>query len=224
MMNKQMRIALEDYEKRGIMDSRDVDYLQHLQIPVPDATDDIAMEGIARAILHGAASNYTDAYREIKGWFLGIASKRKYIDEVCADLIDWCKDKDLDHPNLDLDMGSFLTWFKTSESLNWRFYFLLDDATWSQIERDLKADNISALETMYDIDLTRRREVTRHLDSIRDIKGLIKCVETYKQRSDKFFELVLKRNRKIKGFPFQVILLGCNDLRRTVKCIVNMAI
>ena len=57
----------------------------------------------------------------------------------------------------------------------------------------------------------------------KDIAGLIKIVNLYRTRSDKFFELILKRQIKIKMAPFQVILLGANDLRRTVKKIVNLA-
>ena len=51
----------------------------------------------------------------------------------------------------------------------------------------------------------------------------MKVVETYQKRSDKFFDLVINRKIKIKSFPFQVILLGAADLRRTVKKIVNLA-
>lgn len=212
--------SLESLMERKILDERDVDYLNHLEIP----SENIATEGIIRARLHDTGSVITDSYREIKGWFLATESKRKYIVEICDDLVDWLKEKDNDYRDLDLDMGTFKTFLKTSETFYWRFYFLSDDITFNKIVKDLKADKISDLEAIYDIDFSRRKETTQMLDSIKDIKGLIKVVETYKTRTDTFFDLILKRKLKIKSFPFQVILLGATDLRRTVKKIVNLAL
>jgi len=60
--------------------------------------------------------NFTDAYREIKGWFLSIESKRRYIDEKCQETIEWLKEKDKEYPHLNLDMNEFYTWMKTSET------------------------------------------------------------------------------------------------------------
>jgi hypothetical protein len=214
---------LEDFDNRGIMDDRDVDYLEHLDVPTPEV-DDVAMEGIIRAVAHDVGSVYTDTYRELKGWFLGIESKRKYIEEICIDLIDWLKDKDADERNLNLDMGSFKTWMKTSESFFWRFYFLLNVEVWRNIENDLKKGEISQLESIYGLEFKDRVKVTRYLDSIDNIPDLIKVVETYIKRSNRFFELITQRKVKVKMAPFQVILLGAADLRRTVKKIVNLAI
>lgn len=119
---------------------------------------------------------------------------------------------------------SILFQIKYYQLLYCDYYFLLENSTWSRIESDLKADRISGLETIYDINFRDRVEIARYLDSIRDIKGLIKVVETYRDRSNKFFALISKRKTSIKSFPFQVILLGAADLRRTVKKIVNLAI
>jgi uncharacterized protein YdiU (UPF0061 family) len=213
--------AIEDMLDRKILDERDIDFLNHLKLPAPD---DVALEGIIRAVVHDAGSVYTDSYREIKGWFLGMESKRKYINEICDDLIDWLKDKNVDYPHLDLDLNSFYTWMKTSETFFWRYFFLLNDRTWSKIEKDLKTDRITELETLYDIDFSSRKEVANYLDSIRTIKDLIKVVEDYKKRTNIFFDLISKRKVKVKMAPFQVILLGSTDLRRTCKKIVNLAI
>ena len=101
--------------------------------------------------------------------------------------------------------------------------FLLHNPTWSKIESDLKSGRVSRLENIYDIDFSARKESATDLDSITDIKGLMDVVATYQKRSDMFFELIIKRKTKIKSFPFQVILLGAADLRRTVKKIVNLA-
>ena len=220
------KVSTEDLSEKGFMDDRDVDYLDHLDIPDAELTptDEVAMEGIARALVHDSASTYTDVYREVKGYFLGATSKQKYIEEICVDLIDWLDEKNADYKNLDLDMGSFKTWMKTSETLHWRFYFLLNDSTWSKIEADLKSGKISALETLYDVNYTDRKSVTDNLDSITNINGLINIVKKYADRSNKFFELIKKRKVTIKMAPFQVILLGATDLRRTAKKIVNLAI
>ena len=214
--------SLESFIQRGIMDERDVDYLNHLEIP--ELKEEVALEGIIRAAAHDLGSVVTDTYREIKGWLIAIETKRRYISEICDDLIDWLKDKDIDYKNLDLDMGTVKTFMKTSETFYWRFYFLLDNGIYNQMIADIKANKITNLEAMYDIDFTKRQSVTKDLDSIDNIKDLIKVVERYKERSNKFFELIIKRKSKIKSFPFQVILLGATDLRRTAKKIVNLAI
>jgi hypothetical protein len=205
----------------GVMDDRDIDYLNHLEIPM---LDDVAMEGIIGATIKGIPDTFHGATTEFKGWLKGIGSKRKYIDDSAADLIEWLKDKELDNRDLDLDMGSFKTWLKTSPRVMWRYYFILNNQMWSNIERDLKDGKITDLETLYNVDLKSRQETARELDSITDIKGLIKVVETYRKRCDKFFDLILTRKVKIKNAPFQVMLLGLVDLRMSVKNIVNLAL
>ncbi len=217
-----MALSLEELERRGIMDERDQDYLEHLEVPETQVNE-VAIEGIIGAVIHDAGSVYTDAYREMKGWFLGMESKRQYIERICQDVIVWLKDNDLEYRNLNLDMGTFKTWMKTSETYYWRYFFLLDDSTWRQIESDLKAGRVTDLESIYSIDFKSRKEVTRYLDSIDNIPELIKVVELYIKRSNTFFDLITKRKIKIKSAPFQVILLGATDLRRTVKKIVNLA-
>lgn len=212
----------EEIEATGAMTDVDIDYLEHLQ--VPEVTEEIAMEGILRAVGHDAGSTFTDAYREMKGWFLGIESKRKYINTICDDIIEWLEDKDVEYKNLNLDMGTFKTWMKTSETFYWRYYFLLNDKYWKEMEKDLRAGKITGVESLYSIDFKDRKDIATYLDSIDNIKDLIKVVKSYKERTNKFFDLIIKRKVKIKAFPFQVILLGSTDLRRTVKKIVNLAI
>lgn len=218
-----MALTLEELEERGIMDERDIDYLEHLEVPAVEIND-VATEGIIRAVAHDSASSFTDAYREIKGWFIGIESKRKYIEQIIEDLIDWLKDKDVEHRGLDLDMGSFKTWMKTSETFFWRYYFLLNDNVWHRVESDLRAGRITELESLYSIDFRDRKEIASYLDSLTSIKELIKMAELYRTRSNTFFKLIVDRKVKIKSAPFQVILLGACDLRRTLKKIVNLAL
>ncbi len=216
-----LTLVLEDFENRGVLNEVELDQFEHLDVP---EVDEIAMEGILRAVAHDAASVYTDAYRELKGYFLGVESKRKYIEEICTDIVGWLEDKKYDYPNLDLDMGMFKTWMKTSEFFFWRYYFLLDDGTWNKIVSDLKSGNITELEGIYSIDFKARKNIARRLDSVTDIPELIKIVKLYIERSNKFSELIFQRKVKIKAFPFAVILAGALDLRRTVKKIVNLAI
>ena len=85
--------SLESLMVRNVLDERDIDYLNHLEIDEVN----IATEGIVRAGAHNLGSVLTDSYREIKGWVIGTESKRKYIIEICDDLIDWLKGKDVDY-------------------------------------------------------------------------------------------------------------------------------
>ena len=229
---------MEDFEERGVMNEVDQDYLDHLDVPELSQIDQVTLEGVIGAIVHDKVSKISDTYREIKGWLLGVESKRKYIEEICNDLIEWLKDKDINYRNLDLDAGTFGTWMKTSEFFYYRFFFLLNEKTWHQVLGDLKSGNVTHLESIYSmqsviphgtyrfntVNFTDRTDVMRYLDSVGDIKTLVKIVETYKQRVNEFCHLIIDRRIKIKGAPFQVMLLGAADLRRTCKKIVNLAI
>ena len=120
-------------------------------------------------------------------------------------------------------MGKFKTWMKTSETFFWRYYFVLHDEVYNDIMRSIKNDEISALEVNVDFNMNDRMRVTYMLDSAKTIKDLIVIVEKYRARCNSIFGGLLKRKRKIQGFPFQVMLLGYNDLNRTVKKIVNLS-
>lgn len=209
------RVALEDFNDEDLKEEG---------IFVPEITEDnIAQEGIIKALVGDAVRGIPEAYREMKGWFLGIQSKRNYINEQCQDTIEWLRDEDKSNPKLDLDMGTFKTWAKTSETFYWRYYFLLHDSIYNDIMKSIKNNEISNLEINMDFNMKDRMKVAQMLDSIRSIKDLIVVVEKYRARSNAVFEAMLKRERRIQSFPFQVILLGYNDLNRTVKKIVNLA-
>ena len=208
-------VSLEEFNDEDLLEE---------DIHVPEITEDqIAEEGIVKAILGGIARDNASMFREIKGWFLGIESKRKYIDENCKETIEWLKEEDRDNPKLDLSMGKFKTWMKTSETFFWRYYFVLHDEVYNDIMRSIKNDEISALEVNVDFNMNDRMRVTYMLDSAKTIKDLIVIVEKYRARCNSIFGGLLKRKRKIQGFPFQVMLLGYNDLNRTVKKIVNLS-
>lgn len=225
--------ALEQLMAAGIMDERDRDFLYHLYIPATEEVAleqyygqplEVALEGVIGATIKDQFGQLISPYSEIKGWFLGVESKRKYVEDVCNDLIDWLKDKQADYRDLDLDMGSFKTWMKTSETFFWRYYFLLEDNVYREAMNDIKKGDVTSIETIVDINWKDRTRVARMLDSVRDIRGLIMIVETYRDRSNSYFQAILKRKVKVKMAPFQVILLGATDLRLTVKKIVNLAI
>jgi len=209
-------------EKYSLEDFTDED----IQYEVDDLTseEDIATEGYIRAIAGDIKRDFTDAYGEIKGWFQGINTKKEQINKNCLNTIDWLKDKDLDYRDLDLDMGSFKTWLKTSETFYWRYYFVLNDKIYNDIINSIKNDEISGIEVLTDFDITERMKTARMLDSIRNIKDLIVIVERYRSRTNLIFDKLLARKTKFKNFPFQILLLGGLDLTRTVKKIVNLAI
>lgn len=192
----------------------------------PEVTysDEVSMEGYIRAMGGSLVRDFTGAYQEAKGWFTGAHSKQKYINEKCEDLIDWLKDENISHPKLDLDTGTIKTWFKTSEVFYWRYYFILHDDIYNDMIKQLKSGKITKIEDLTDYDFTSRKEVTRMMDSIRSIPDMIVVVEKYRARSNYAIELLLNRDRTVKSFPFQVMLLGYIDLERTVKQIVNLAI
>lgn len=198
---------------------------------------EVAYEGVLKAVVTDIGHTFHGMTTRVKGWFEGIESKRNHINEILENTIEWLKDEDRANPKLNLDMGGFKTWMKTSEVINYRYYYLLNDSIYNEIVNDLKKNNISELEDFFQhftndkhvvtdfisADFKDRRTATRMLDSIKTIKDLIVIVEKYRSRCNLIFDLLKKQERRIKGFPFQLMLAGAADLRQTVKKIVNLA-
>lgn len=197
----------------------------------------VSSEGFVKAVIADIGHSLHNGVSTVSGWVEGVSSKRKHINEIAEATIDWLKDEDKDNPRLDLDMGSFKNWMKTSETHLYRYYYLLSNHVYNDMISKLKNGDISELEdifshfvsqhtainTLNSHDMSDRKSATRLLDSIRNIKDLIVLVTKYKARVNVVFDLIEKRERSIKGFPFQLMLSGMNDMRQTVKKIVNLA-
>jgi hypothetical protein len=181
-------------------------------------------EGFARGVGGDVVNSFKNSGTEIKGWFEGMNSKVEHTIDVCDDAIQWLKEKERKYPKLDLEMGSFYTWMKTSETFYWRFYFLMNDSTFNQIMKDLKTGNMSDLGDLTDMDITARKVATRQLDNCKNISQLIAAVEKYASRVRAVHATIKTGGRKVVGAPYQIMLLGAAELRMTVEKIVNLAI
>lgn len=188
------------------------------------ALETIVTEGIVIAVAGDILRDFTDVFSEMKGWTEGIETKRRHIQELSDETIQWLKDEHHNNKNLSLDMGSLKTWMKTSETFFWRYYFVLNDQIYNEMVKDLKRNEITRMEYLTDVQINDRSKVTRMLDSVKTINDLIVVVEKYRSRCDHIFALMKARKSSVKGFPFQVMLLGLIDLNRTVKKIVNLAV
>lgn len=198
---------------------------------------DMSTEGIATAVVADVGHSIHNNLSTLKGWFEGVKKKREHINEVADATIEWLIEEDRDNRNLKLDMGFFKTWMKSSEIFLYRYYYLLADPVYNEMVDNLKKGHISELEdfishivnntnaakTLNSADMKDRKSATRLLDSMRTIKDLIVLVSKYKARANIVFDLLEKRDRSINGFPLQLMLSGVNDLRATVKKIVNLA-
>jgi hypothetical protein len=229
MFRHAQRLSLEEFndddlEKEGINVPPIPSYEENEVLERLDKEFELSQEGIIRAVAGDVGRFFSDTHRAIKGWFLGVESKRKYIDEHCRDTIAWLKEKDNAHPNLNLDMNEFYTWMKTSESFHWRYYYVLSDQIYNEIMKNIRDNEITRIEGSFDFNLGERRKVARMLDSIKTIKDLIIIMEKYRSRCNNIFHGLLNRKRRIQVFPYQILLLGYGDLNRTVKKIVNLAI
>jgi hypothetical protein len=213
----------EDLEKEGIIVPPIPSYEEDEVLDKIAAGLNVSQEGLIKAVAGDFVRDYTDAYREIKGYFLNIESKRKYINELCQDTIEWLKEEDRAHPHLNLDMNAFFTWMKTSETYYWRYYYVLNDQVYNEIMRQIKNTEITELEDIVDFNYKERKKVARMLDSAKTIKDLIIIVERYRARCNNIFHGLTNRKRRIQFFPFQYLLSGYSDLNRTVKKIVNLA-
>lgn len=190
------------------------------------AQDKLLTEGILRAKVGELANDVKHAGTEIASWFKGINEKARSVQEKCDELVTWLKEVDKDHPGLSLDMGSFKSWMKTSEWMRWRHYFLMNEAMFGRIMKNIKDDQRTELEDwVSDFDtMAERKQAGKLFENARTVKDLIRLVETYKQRADQFTKAILARKSSINGAPFQIVLLGFVDMDSTVKKIVRLAL
>jgi hypothetical protein len=214
------------------------DYINQLALEGLQDGTFLAEEGFVRGAVLDPLHGIHNHLSTLKGWVEGVSKKKTHINEIADDTIEWLKEEDKDNPRLSLDMDSFKTWMKTSEVSLYRYYYVLLDPMYDELVRALKKGEISELEEAIshyvDImqtgyvgtakDAKDRKSATRMLDSARTIKDLIVLVEKYRARVNTLFELLEKRDRSVNGFPFQLMLSGMNDLRQTVKKIVNLAV
>lgn len=239
---------MSEIKETNLLSDDDLDMMEHLEGGYTADQFEVAVEGFARAVGHDVASRYTDGFRTVKGYFLSIESKRRYIEEICDDIVKWCNVKKAGNPDLTLSMGAFKTWMKTSEVFWWRYYFFLDDKTYNNMINNLKNNEKTELERWDRNQLVdavasthglvrfawfvgetfNQREAklksSDHINNAKNIDDLIKTVELYKKRSNEFFKLILERKLDIKGTPLQMSLMGALDLRRSVKKTVNLAL
>ena len=203
---------------------------------------ELSMEGIIRSELMNVAGLVVNAGTSVKGWIENVGEKQRHINEYAQETISWLKQEDRANPRLDLDENAF---FKTKGKRSgwWRYYFLLNDVMYDEITTALKKGDSSAIEKWAGMNIEslfylhwevaagkrvgkderRLLEAQDHLNNIRDIKDLMVVVETYRSRCNKVFDLIISRNRTIKGFPFQLMLKGMSDLDSIVKQIVRLA-
>lgn len=197
----------------------------------------ISTEGFVTAMVADVGHQIHNNVSTVIGYVEGLHAKQQSINEIAESTIEWLKDEARSNKNLDLDMGTFKTWLKTSEVRLYRYYYLLSDPLYNEIVANLKKGEISELERLFEhmvdkvssattlqsSDMKDRKSATRMLDGVRTINDLIVLVEKYRARCNQVFDLLKKQDRSIKGFPFQLMRRGINDLRQTVKKIVNLA-
>jgi len=186
-------------------------------------TRTMAEEGVVRAVIGQKLNDFKNVGTEIIGWFKGVVSKKEQTHNKLDNLIEWLKDSNKEKPNLELEMGSFGTWLKTSETFRWRFYFLLNDTIYNKILKDISLSQTTYLEGLADYEFKNRSDVTRVIDSARNIIDLIKIAKEYQKRADNMFDKLMARNTSVKMAPYQVILLGSVDLDSTLKKVVRLA-
>ena len=200
-----------------IIDNIDLILIEH--------DNETLQEGLVRALLGGVGTDLKHAGHEIADWFKGVREKQRAIQERSADLIAWLEETDKDHPSLSLDMGLFFSWLKTNHWTRWRFYFLLNEAIFGRIVKDIKDGHRTELEdAIADFETyAERKQAARLLENARTVKDLINIVRMYQQRCDEICKGLLARESSINGAPFQVMALGLSDLDATIKNIVRLA-
>jgi hypothetical protein len=181
--------------------------------------DDSLNEGYVRALGQDIVSNLSGAGTEMKGWFEGIKQKIAHIDKNSQELIMWLKN----NKEVKLDNSSKIKNFFKTSNIQWRFYLLIDNSTFNKILSDIKSNNKSDLEGIFDINMNKRSSALLKLEEAKSIDDLIKLVTLYKERCKQVADELLKRKEPIKGFSFQAMLVGLTDLNSTVKRIVALS-
>lgn len=99
--------------------------------------DDSLNEGIIGSMGADIKSGFQGTGTEIKGWFEDINEKLAHINKNSDELISWLNEESNDVP-LHTD-SSLKKFFKTS-SIQWRFFFILNDSIYNRILKTVKSD------------------------------------------------------------------------------------
>lgn len=141
--------------------------------------------------------------------------------ERAAELIEYIKEFDKDYPKTNLAMGEFKTWFKANSQTEWRYYFLLDNSTFSKIKANVAKNENSKLDSWFDINKIGRSNAANILDSAKSAKDLITIVNIYNDRAQMLGKQLLKNNAP--NGAARTFLYGMTDLQGTVKRICNLS-
>ena len=204
-----------------LMSDVEIKYLNNLDL---EPVDEVALEGVIRHLGGGVIDAFSGMSTEIKGWFQGIESKRLHTLAECDELLAYIKDAEVEYRDLDFDTGTIKQLlFKSGNMYAWRFKFLLDDQAYNKIMKDIKDNKASDLEDLVELDMLNNIKMSKDVQRVTSLADFRKIVETYKERTDKFYKAILARKTTIKGAPFQVILLGIVDLKTLIKGAIRLA-
>jgi hypothetical protein len=216
--------SIEDYIKEDtkLVLSQDakLEYYRHLDKLL--FLDDCLEEGLIRGIGSDIKSSVEGVGTEVKGWFENVDDKIKHLNANCDDLIKWLSEDANKRIKLDGNSKA-IDFFKTSKMFQWRFYFILSTKSYNQIMSDIKSGDASSIQKLMDIKIADRKESVSELERITDSSDFISLVKIYKQRCNDIAKALKASKTPIKGFPFQVMLLGLVDLSSTIKRIVSLS-
>lgn len=183
--------------------------------------DDSLQEGYVRALAGEVKDSVVSVGTEIKGWFEDVKSKIKHIDDNIEELLHWLADNR--DKNIQIDNNSKIKNFFKTSSLQWRFYYLLDDKSFNSIVKGIKENTPTSFSGLFDLELNRRATIAYKLEKAKSVQELSDIVVVYRKRCNEIGNLITAKKEKVKGFPLQIMLLGVSDLNITIRRIVNLS-
>ena len=147
------------------------------------------------------------------------------VKERGTDTIEWLREIKKDHPNLSLQTGSALDdFFKTSESFQFRYYFILNNQKFAEFVKKIRAGENYYL----DANLQQRRQATDLITKARNVDQLINLINTFMQRAEilnrEFKKLKKEDINNGKHYIGMVVTAGIDELTSTIKKTVRIAL
>lgn len=180
-------------------------------------------EGVASALVAGIGTDLVGAGSQFKGMVESKSEKIKHINTLLDELVEWLSEVKKENKDLKLT-GSWVDKIKSSHyfDAHWRFFFILDTETYNKTAADIKAEKFTDLEALFNVDVSRRIEAIKILESAPTADKMIEIVKQYKTRFNNIVKLFEERKLATKWFPYATLLAGVTDLTGSIKFMVRL--
>lgn len=152
---------------------------------------------------------------EFKSYFENINEKIKHVDKNIEELLTFLDN----NRDVEIKDDSKVKIFFKSSTIHYRYYYILDDSYFNKILNTIKEGKMLS-PTIFDVDSKSMSSISNKITNAKSIQELIDIAVVYRKRCNTIGNLL--KEKKVKGFQAQIMLVGLTDLNIQIKRIVNL--